>query len=217
MPSDCTAILAVKNGTNYLREAISSIRAQTLPISRILVVDDHSTDNTVALCVELGIECYLTDGIGQAAATNLAITMSSAKFIAFLDHDDTWETQKTELQIQYLQDNPSALAVYSRVKNFYTDGSISHDFSPSRALGASLFRREIFQEVGLIQATLTSANILTWWSEVARCGIRVDSLDIPALNRRVHQSNFNRAHPEEAQRNLFSALRSQIRLGEGTK
>jgi glycosyltransferase involved in cell wall biosynthesis len=212
MRSDCTAILAVKNGENYLREAISSIREQTLPVSRVIVVDDHSTDNTVALCAELGIECVSSQEFGQGAATNLGITLASTSHIAILDHDDIWDSQKTELQIDYLNKNPHAQAVYSRVQNFYTNGSISRDFLPSRAFGAALFRKKIFQEVGLIDTSRSSANMINWWIEVARREIRVDSLDIPALYRRVHEANFNVAHPEEAQINMFSTLRSKIRL-----
>lgn len=210
MLSECTAILAVKNGKNYLREAIASIKAQTLPISRVLVIDDHSDDDTVDVCAELGIECVTSNGVGQGAATNFGIAMASTPFIAILDHDDTWDLRKTELQIQYLHNNPSTLAVFSQVQNFYTNGSISRDFPPSRALGSSIFRSEIFQEVGLFDTTTIALNSLPWWLEVAHRGIRIDSLDIPALYRRVHKENFNVINSEEGQQPRFSTIRSKI-------
>jgi glycosyltransferase involved in cell wall biosynthesis len=217
MITECTAIIAVKNGENYLREAISSIRNQTLEISRVIVVDDHSEDSTVELCNELGIECVASNEIGQAAATNLGISLASTPFIAILDHDDIWDSRKTELQIEYLQKNPLAQVVYSRVQNFYSNGYVSRDFEPSRAFGASIFRKKIFQRVGLIDTSITSSNSIAWWIEVARRGIRVDSLDIPALYRRIHKSNFNVTHPKEAQLNMFSVLRSKIDLSGKSK
>ena len=213
MKSECTVILAVKNGENYLREAISSIRNQTFEISRIIVVDDHSEDGTVELCDELGIECVASNEIGQAAAINLGISLASTPFIAILDHDDIWDSRKTELQVEHLQKNPSAQAVYSQVQNFYSNGYASQDFGPARLFGASMFRKEIFQSSGLIDTSTSSSNVIAWWVEVARRGIRVDSLDIPALYRRIHKTNFNLAHPKEAELNMFSVLRSKIDLG----
>ena len=212
MITECTAIIAVKNGENYLREAISSIRNQTLEISRVIVVDDHSEDSTVELCDELGIECVASNEIGQAAATNIGISLASTPFIAILDHDDIWDSRKTELQIGYLQKNPLAQAVYSRVQNFYSNGYISRDFEPSRAFGASIFRKEIFQSVGLIDTSRSNFNSIAWWIEVASRGIQVDALNIPALYRRIHETNFNVAHAEEAQVIMFNVLRSKISL-----
>ena len=213
MLSECTAIIAVKNGTNYLEEAIASIRAQTLPMSRVIVVDDHSEDDTELLCAELGIEFVKSRGVGQGAATNLGIEMSLTPFIAILDHDDKWDYQKTELQIQYLLKNQQSQAVFSRVQNFYTNGSVDRDFLPSRALGSSIFRRQIFQKAGPFDVSTPALNSLPWWLEVARRGIRVDSLDIPALYRRVHKENFNVLRFEEAHHSRFSVLRSKIKLG----
>jgi len=210
MMAECTAIIAVKNGENYLREAISSIRNQTVEISRIIVVDDHSEDSTVELCGELGIECVASDENGQRAATNLGITLASTPFIAILDHDDLWDSRKTELQVEYLHRNPLVQAVYSRVQNFYSNGYISQDFEPSRALGASIFRKEIFRNAGLFDTSVSSSSLINWWIKVAHLGIRTDSLDIPALYRRIHETNFNVAHPKEAQSNIFSSLRSKI-------
>jgi len=211
--SECTAIIAVKNGANYLEEAIASIRAQTFPVSRVIVVDDHSEDNSEVLCAELGVEFVKSNGIGQGAATNLGITISLTPFIAILDHDDRWDYQKTELQIKYLLKNSQAQAVFSRVQNFYTNGSVDREFLPSRALGSSIFRRQIFQKAGLFDVSTPALNSLPWWLEVARRGIRVDSLDIPALYRRVHEENFNVLRFDEAHHSRFSVLRSKIKLG----
>jgi glycosyltransferase involved in cell wall biosynthesis len=155
-----------------------------------------------------------SDENGQRAATNLGITLASTPFIAILDHDDLWDSRKTELQVEYLHRNPLVQAVYSRVQNFYSNGYISQDFEPSRALGASIFRKEIFQNAGLFDTSVSSSSLINWWINVARLGIRTDSLDIPALYRRIHETNFNVAHPKEAQSNIFSSLRSKITSSE---
>ena len=214
---DCTAIIAVKNGTNFLPEAIASIRAQTTQVSRILVIDDNSEDETVSLCKNLGVECLPSSGQGQAAATNTGIRLSETEFIAILDHDDWWDKEKTKLQSEYLIANPGAMGVYSRVVNVFTDGRPQVNFPTSRAFGASLLRKSIFKEIGLLDESPTSVVVVNWWSEVAKRKIRVDSLDIPALYRRVHDVNFGIVNKVEAEENLMRILRSRINSSKEVK
>ena len=214
---DCTAIIAVKNGTNFLPEAIASIRAQTTQVSRILVIDDNSEDETVSLCKNLGVECLPSSGQGQAAATNTGIRLSETEFIAILDHDDWWDKEKTTLQSEYLIANPDAMGVYSRVVNVFTDGRPQVNFPASRAFGASLLRKSIFKEIGLLDESPTSVVVVNWWSEVAKRKIRGDSLDIPALYRRVHDVNFGIVNKVEAEENLMQILRSRINSSKEVK
>jgi glycosyltransferase involved in cell wall biosynthesis len=208
--SDCTVIIPVKNGTNFLAEAIHSVRAQTLQVSRILVIDDHSEDETVSLCRKLDIECIPSVGNGQAAATNLGIRMTTTEYLAILDHDDWWNEKKVELQTTYLNSRPDTFGVYSRVVNVFSDARPEVKFPVTRLFGSATLRRNIFNSVGLIDESLTSASVIIWWTEVAKSGIKVDSLDIPALNRRIHGENFGIAKKNEAEENLMRVLRSKI-------
>ena len=208
--SDCTVIIPVKNGTNFLAEAISSVRAQTLQVSRILVIDDHSNDETASLCRKLDVECVLSVGQGQAAATNLGIRMTTTEYLAILDHDDWWDKNKTKFQIAFLNLTPESFGVYSQVVNIFSNGQSEVKFPVTRLFGSSMLRRNIFDVVGFIDESLTSANVIIWWTEVAKSGIRVDPLNIPALYRRIHGENFGIAKKDEAEENLMRALRSKI-------
>ena len=66
--------------------------------------------------------------------------------------------------------------------------------------------------MGLIDTSRSNFNSIAWWIEVASRGIQVDALNIPALYRRIHETNFNVAHAEEAQVIMFNVLRSKISL-----
>ena len=48
-----SVVVPVKNGTNYLREALESLRSQGMDLE-IIVVDDGSTDGTAALAASMG-------------------------------------------------------------------------------------------------------------------------------------------------------------------
>jgi len=214
--ADCTAIIAVKNGVNFLAEAVASVRAQTSQLSKILVVDDHSEDETVSLCRDLDIECIPSNGNGQAAALNMGIKKSETEYIAFLDHDDWWDSEKTKLQIEFLKANPLSFGVYSRVTNVYSDGSPQVIFPASRAFGSSILRRNIFEEVGYIDESPTNVIVIGWWAEVAKSKIQVDSLDVPALFRRIHSDNFGVVNKVLAEDNLMRILRAKIQSGKET-
>lgn len=89
-----SVVMTNYNGERYLAEALGSILAQTLTEFEILLVDDASTDGSVAIAqataakdARLHIQC-LTKNIGPAAARNHALIASRGKWIAIVDSDD---------------------------------------------------------------------------------------------------------------------------------
>lgn len=98
----------------YLRETYASVAAQTVTDWEWLVVDDGSPDDTGAILAELAASDPrvkpLGDGTnrGAAGARNLGMAAASAPFVALLDCDDRWAEDKLELQLEYLDRNPSA-------------------------------------------------------------------------------------------------------------
>ena len=48
-----SVVLPVRNGMPFLPEAVESIRAQTWPNWELIVVDDHSTDDTASYLAQL--------------------------------------------------------------------------------------------------------------------------------------------------------------------
>lgn len=90
-------VMPVKNRPVAVVEAIRSIQAQTHRDWELLVVDDGSTDNTVAVLTDLAahdpriIVLELPVSGGAAAARNVAIKEARGVYLAFLDSDNTWE------------------------------------------------------------------------------------------------------------------------------
>ena len=52
MDSSLSIIIPVYNNENYLRPALQSVLAQTYPDFEVLVIDDGSTDGSLAICRE---------------------------------------------------------------------------------------------------------------------------------------------------------------------
>jgi len=90
-------VIPAYNAGRFLREALGSVAAQTLPPGLVTVVDDASTDDTVAVaraCARefgdrIAIRILANAGPrGPSAARNTAIRQSAAEWIALLDADD---------------------------------------------------------------------------------------------------------------------------------
>jgi glycosyltransferase involved in cell wall biosynthesis len=91
------------NRLTYLREAVASVRAQTMPLWELIVVDDGSTDGTgdwVTGLDDARIRLLAMDHCGYPSKLrNRGIAAARAEWIAFLDSDDLWVSDKLERQL----------------------------------------------------------------------------------------------------------------------
>lgn len=97
------ALIPVYNGKDYLNKALESIYNQTYPISRVIVVDDGSTDETISYLKKYhsSVELISQKNKGPAAARNHALGLKDIDWIAYLDADDWWEPDKTQMQLEF--------------------------------------------------------------------------------------------------------------------
>lgn len=103
-----TAVISTFNRANLVGRAIESVINQTYRNMEIIVVDDHSTDNTEEVVRGFGESRvhYIRHekNKGGSAARNTGIKTATGEYIAFLDDDDEWVENKIERQLQYVQD-----------------------------------------------------------------------------------------------------------------
>jgi glycosyltransferase involved in cell wall biosynthesis len=89
-----TAIVPLYNGAAFIRPALLSILAQTLPADEIIVVDDGSTDAGPEIVIEIArshpILLIRKKNGGQSSARNAGVDHAHGDLIAFLDQDDLW-------------------------------------------------------------------------------------------------------------------------------
>jgi glycosyltransferase involved in cell wall biosynthesis len=106
-----SVIIPTYNRAELVQEALASVEAQTFRDFEILVVDDGSTDDTAEALASLkGIRVLRHDcRRGVAAARNLGIAEARGEWLAFLDSDDLWLTDKLARQMAYLKDRPDLL------------------------------------------------------------------------------------------------------------
>jgi teichuronic acid biosynthesis glycosyltransferase TuaG len=97
------------NAEKYIRQTLQSVINQSYQNWEMILADDASTDNTVAIIEEFSQKDYriklfkLPENRGNGFARNAALEKASGKYMAYLDADDLWFPEKLEKQIQFLK------------------------------------------------------------------------------------------------------------------
>jgi biofilm PGA synthesis N-glycosyltransferase PgaC len=89
-----TIIVPTRNAAGTLIPLLQDLHAQDLPKERVevLVVDDHSEDDTAAVVHSMGLKwpelrCISNDGVGKKAAITTGVTHASGEVILLTDAD----------------------------------------------------------------------------------------------------------------------------------
>ncbi len=112
--------LCTYNGEKYLHEQLNSILNQTLKVNEIIVCDDQSTDNTIAILEEYskkneGLFKIFKNEINLRSVKNFekAISLCTNEIIFLSDQDDIWHLEKVKHFIEYFKNNPKIDVVAS--------------------------------------------------------------------------------------------------------
>jgi glycosyltransferase involved in cell wall biosynthesis len=199
-----TVIVPVYNAHGFLPQALQSIQAQNYPNLDVIIVDDGSTDGSLEVIRELfacsSFRFFQQANAGPSAARNLAIRQSSGELIAFLDADDQWPEGKLELQVGRLIEHPEVDVVTGRIRYvpmpgvcqlnipFERDG----DTATHVHLGSAVFRRGVFERVGLFSEDLRFGEDFEWFLRAREEGLRIVILESVTLLYRIHENNMTR-------------------------
>ena len=81
-----SVIVTTKNEEDVIGTLLKSIKKQTYPSIETLIVDNHSSDNTIKIAKKYKVECF-TFGPERSAQRNFGAKKSRGKYLLFLDAD----------------------------------------------------------------------------------------------------------------------------------
>lgn len=108
-------VIPVYNCQAYVAEAVCSALGQNYPHKQIIVVDDGSSDDSVAVLKAFGdeIELLCLSNGGPARARNAGLAQARGKYVAFLDADDVWLPGKLAAQVDHLEQHDDVGVCYT--------------------------------------------------------------------------------------------------------
>jgi len=112
-------IMPCYNAERYIAQSIESVLAQTYGNWELLITDDCSSDKSVEIIKKYcdkdnRINLLVSEkNQGIAKTRNLSIERAKGRFVAFLDSDDVWKSEKLEKQINFMLENDVAFTYSS--------------------------------------------------------------------------------------------------------
>jgi glycosyltransferase involved in cell wall biosynthesis len=127
-PVEVSIVTIFLNAGKFLPEAIESVLAQTFRGWELLLVNDGSSDGSVAVAQAYAhrypdkikfLEHAAGCNLGKSASRNLGLRHAVGRYVAFLDADDVLMPDKLERQVRILEANPGAAMVYGRTQYWH--------------------------------------------------------------------------------------------------
>lgn len=223
--ADLTVLMPVYNAAPYLREAIDSILTQSYRDFEFLIIDDGSTDDSVAIIQSysdsrirlLHNECNL----GLIATLNKGLDLTHTRYLARMDADDISRPQRLERQMQVMMTEPAIIACGTAIQKF---GAQSHAlyfpcnhaeiycgllFTPTLSHPAILFDMELLRQEGYyFDPGYAHAEDYELWT---RLGTKYRLRNLPEIlyDYRMHDAQVSKVH---AKVQIDNSLRIQQTL-----
>lgn len=196
-----SVIIPVYNGAAFIADAVRAVTRQDYSAFEIIVVDDGSTEDIAAALrdVPVDVRLFRQENAGAAAARNRGIRDASGDFIAFLDVDDLWPPGNLGAMVDHLLARPEVDVVRGRAQvTRYTTAVEPGEYlgNPAESfphyIGAGVYRRRAFEQVGLFDADLRFGEDTDWYTRAAEKKLAILQLDEVTLFVRRHDGNMTR-------------------------
>lgn len=132
-----SVVIPTFNRAEFIGRALQSVLSQNYPDLEVIIVDDASTDDTqdrIKILQESDhrIRYFQHNrNRGAQAARNTGIQAAKGEYIAFLDSDNEWLSEKLQKQIILFSHRDDSLgAAYCGYRNVSVDGSMLNEYVP---------------------------------------------------------------------------------------
>ena len=202
-----SVVIPTCNRAGSLPRAVGSVLAQTWTDFELLIVDDHSTDETPAVTARFAdgrIRSFRHErNSGQSKALNTGIEHARGEYVAFLDDDDEWLPGKLAAQVALLDAAPPAVGLVYCWRDELDEASRRRIGTPRLTLGGDIFehalalhlpvspsswlvRRSTARSVGGFDEALRRAKDVDFMSRICARGWHVDFVAQVALLKYRH-------------------------------
>jgi glycosyltransferase involved in cell wall biosynthesis len=227
--------LATYNGAKYLEQQLDSLYNQTYPNIEVVVTDDRSTDNTVAILEryqqQRGLRYTINENnLGYTGNFAMALSLCKGEYIACADQDDIWHANKVERMMEKIGSNsllhsdaalidengqplhPSNKRFFRVVQYANAAKADKHVFRISIVQGCTMLMTKELRDKAL---PIPQGEAYDTWLPIVACRLNgLTYLDEPLMDWRYHRKSTSQRNKllHKAYMLFFSRLYRQYRL-----
>ena len=182
------------NSSRFIAETVESVLQQTWSDFELLIVDDGSTDDTLAVAQaaargDARVKFFSSPQGGTSVARNVGLQHATGQYFALLDSDDVWDPRYLTEQVSLLLRHPEISIVTANVvsrggpfdgKPFWPITSGTHELGPHEPIERedsvsvfAVFRREVVERIGTFNTMYRSNEDYEFWLRALDAGFRV--------------------------------------------
>jgi len=222
-------VIPVRDGAQYVGEALQSILDQDLPDIEVIVVDDGSSDDSAAIATSIGdrdgrVKVVANRGKGIVDALNMAISLARAPLVARMDGDDVSLPNRLRLQVACFDADTDLQLLGTAGLRIDRDGKplkpmdVPIGNEPLRDALARynpmlhptvMFRTEAVRRVGGYRHAFTYAEDYDLWLRLSETG-KLANMDARLVKLRSHPGQVSRVKEDQQKAAAALARRSAL-------
>lgn len=230
MNTTVSVVVPTFNGAAFIKETLESVCREVIEGDEIIVVDDASSDQTVALAKQLlSTSCpsawqvlSQTTNSGPPAARNVGIRLATGDIIMSVDQDDRWSPGHRSVLLEKLtgHDIVAGRALFSLSPEardhpgprWWREAWLTEPQQLCE-FGASAITRMCFEEIGLLDESFRfGGDDVEWFGRAQAAGLTRREIPDVVLKRTIHSANLS-GDPRLRQE-LLDVVRHHIARGE---
>ncbi len=176
-----SVVIPTLNRCYFLKAALNSVLAQSIPIDEVIVVDNGSTDGTVNMVRKSfpTVRLISANKRGVSSARNKGIKISTGEWVALLDSDDQWLPTKLEKQFEtYFREETESKLIHTNEIWLKNNNQIAQ-LKKHKKMGGNVFnrclalccispssaviRRDLFKDLGYFDENMPVCEDYDMW------------------------------------------------------
>ncbi len=191
-------IMPVYNAQEHLKKTINSILDQSETSFEIIMIDDGSSDQSLAIMLDMAnvddrIKVISQSNQGVSKTRNLGAELARGRFLAFLDADDLWTIDKLLSHRELHENCPNINASFAKIafveddqKNIRTYSTVPHTALTIKDVIAEnlvcttsnfVVSRAVFLDIGGFDEDMTHAEDQEILARLIQCGYHISGID----------------------------------------
>ena len=213
-------VLPVYNGSEYLAESIESVLAQTYANWELIVVNDCSTDNTLAIASDFAnkdarIKVFSNkENLKLPNTLNAGFEHATGEYYTWTSDDNKYKPDALRVMVECLEKNPDTVMVYANYKTIDSNGNVielaekpepKYMFVGNVVGACFLYRSDAAHKVGLYDANLFLAEDYDYWIRLYEVG-KVLHIEDDLYCYRIHGKSLTETRKNQVDEQTYKVL-----------